>query len=559
MKKRVAAFLVIACLCALAWQGCRPASVPAPPERDAPGQREDADAAQDDQYRFLTVALAGAGYGVVAPAPGDYRYRHGDTVVLKATPTGATQFAGWRFIERSPNTETRHCHEPVQEIVMSGDMVAIAWFDAEASLTALGGIAEEERYAARIHTVRIGATHDGGTLTPPPGVYRVADQTEIELAAAPPEEMAFYHWESDRGVVISEGGATRMTIVGDVNMQAVFGPLGCRVITETAGSGTGAVTVIPEDPHKRPPGETVELRANPAPDAVFARWEGDLPADMEPTAARATVTLYEDKRLTAVFEKADYQLRVAVAGLSEDTSAIILPAPGIHGYRADDEATLFAAPPPDAMLAFAGWETEDGHTIQPNLTLRMDADKAVVARFAAVADIDAITLDVAPPEGDGDGTLEPLGAGRYYFSRGAEIVFSCTLQHDTYFAGWRGDFDGHINYRELPVVLSADTVLGPRFSRSGAMVVVGLDGIAGGRVSPSPDGYRFAYGLDIALTATRHGTGWQFQGWFDAFGNKLSPYGRYVFQISAPVATMTVIGVFREHQEMHPIEFCRAQ
>ena len=207
MKKREPIFLLFVCVYAFAWHGCFPASRPASPEGDATRPIEKYDTEHDQEFCFLTVALAGAGGGNVTPAPGAYRFRCGETVALEATPTEADQFGGWHVISSLDDSELRRCSDAVQEIVMRGDMVAIAWFEAANSFTLPDSATG---HVGRTYTVRIEAAHDGGTLTPPPGVYRIADQTVIELEAAPPEGKAFYHWTRDGDIVIAGTAAAQI-------------------------------------------------------------------------------------------------------------------------------------------------------------------------------------------------------------------------------------------------------------------------------------------------------------------------------------------------------------
>jgi len=484
----------------------------------------------------LSIHVTVEGEGTVTPRPGTYAVVPGRTMTFNASPEGEQHFLGWRISD-----------------VSGGERFLIA---PEITLELDSAISIEARFGTAAHRLWIGATRAGGAVMPPEGVYHVGHDAAVDLQATPPEDAVFHHWADGDGNVISLEPATRVLVSGDCSYHAVFGPPGNRLTIETEGEGAGAVSVFPEGGLVRPPGSTVKIEAVPNSDSVFARWEGVSFAEANPAAPVIELTLDQDRRICAVFDKANYRLTVETAGLPEGVSAHVSPAPGVHGYRTREEAILFAAPPPDSDYAFVGWEGSLDKSSLPEHRVRMSQDRYVLARFAPVEDVDnKASLTVLPSEGEGRGTLQPLSPGIYHFVRDAVVTLSFSLDGDSYFCGWTGDYQGDISYDHLPVLLDEDRKVGARFTATGALLTIGLNNKAAGSVSPPPGGYRLGCGVEVALTATRANTRWRFTGWYDDSGRMVSPYARHVVEISPDVSVITLIAVFQEPLKFSPIEY----
>ncbi|MCK5863090.1 MAG: hypothetical protein KAH38_11430 [Candidatus Hydrogenedentes bacterium] len=495
--------------------------------------REITAAFQTQNVYKLTVTQRGA--GSVTPAPGVYSMVPGRQLIFHALPRGTECFGGWRV--RYQDGTDRALITPEFPLEITGDIEVTAHF----------GI---PRY-----TIWIGAMQEGGLLTPPAGVYRVPEQTVLDLNATPPADSIFYHWLIGDNTVISRDPLVRVTVEEDSAFNAVFWDPGYRVQTQICGTGSGSVAVLPDMAGEHPASSVVEFCARPDSDSVFVCWEG-VPEGIDVTTPTLKITLQQDIIIAAVFAKMDYHMTVLVDGLPDGIPAKITPSPGIHGYLEGDEVMIFAAPPPGSGLAFAGWEEAESLDINSGTTLLMDQDRVVTARFVPAASIDSVEVTVLPSEGDGEGILHPLIPGVYHFSRGAALIFSCDLQNDSYFGGFTGTVVGKINYHELPVVLEKDTTVGARFTRTGTLLTLGLNGEEGGRISFPMGTYRLSYDLDIELTATRTNTQWVFRGWYDAQGKQILPYGQYRFRTSSESPERTVIALFHRYNETMPMEYC---
>lgn len=481
------------------------------------------------------VDLASNDKGTITPAPGVYTVVSDRKLTVKAQPADGMCFGGW-CIRNSDGLE-RYSLLPEASFSVTEDTHVTACFGEPA------------------YTVWIGASEEGGHLTPPAGVYSVPQGTLVELEAEPPAGRMFYYWVDDNGVVLSRDKNIRMEITEDRAFNAVFGEPGYRVHIEATGTGCGQVIVLPESSGIYPPSSTIEINATPDADSVFAGWEG-LPSSLEAFENTVRFSLTTDVHLTAIFKKAECHLTVVVEGLEKEMQGFIQPKPGVHGYLKGMKAVCFAAPPPDANYVFTGWEIDGIRCIHPESTFQMGEDKTVVAHFVPMEAQESVKLMVLPSQGLGRGVLNPLPPGCYHFCHGAKLKFFCELQENSFFDGFTGDYAGKANYYNQPVVLDRDRKIGARFATTGAVLVLGLNGEDGGRILPPPGDYRFSSTLEVVLQAIRTDTHWAFAGWFDGVDNQLSPYGRYRFQVSADKPEVTVVGVFRYHPDTMPIEIC---
>ena len=482
----------------------------------------------------VTVALRGA--GETFPAPGVYTVVPGCPLPLRAVATEDTCFGGWWI----------RCQNGTDQTL----------FQREATLTVTGDVEATAQFGETCHSLWIGSSEEGGTLTPPIGVYDVPHSALLDIQASPPEGRMFYHWTDGRGGIISHEPQTRITVTQDSSYTAVFGAPGFRVHTGTSGTGTGQVIVSPGDVDIHPANAIITLCAQPDPDSVFVRWEGSIPTTdrQQPTVS---LMMQEAVHATAVFDKTDYYLTINSEGLPGGLDAKISPSIGTFGYLEGADAVVFAAPPSDSGIAFMGWESDGQQYIHPELRLEMNKSREVVARFSPAEAINSVQMQVLPPKGDGAGILRPLPPGTYLFHRGASLMFLCDLPPDSYFGGFTGDFTGEFNYHGLPVTLTHDQTIGACFTRTGTLLTVGLNGEAGGRILPKPGTFRLSHSLEVTLMATRTSIDWSFLGWYDEQNKRISPYGQHRFQIPMATTSMTVIGVFQKQNETTPLEYAR--
>ncbi len=492
---------------------------------------------QEQGSRHVTVSVSGP--GAVSPPPGAYTIAPNHALVLEATPAPGMHFGGWR--------------------IRADDNDAQTVIDNPLTFHVAENAGIEARFGEQAHFIAIESNHDDATLVPPPGYYELAEGTILDLRAAPPEGWEFYYWEDIDGKRFSTDRTIRVSITGFQRCRAIFGPPRNRLCLETGGEGAGTIVA----PHEQEqtlfaPDHRIELHARPDADSVFTHWEGDVPDTANAAAPVLAVAMDRDRTIKAVFDKADYQVRIAVEGLGAESLASISPAPGVYGMRADTELSLAAWPRVDSEIAFIGWRGAL-NTFDPQITARVDRDLDLTACFAHRDSVDAMPLTVLPLEGDGEGRLSPLSPGVYYFHRGARLDISLHPDSHSFFGGWTGDYASHMDYRSLSVTLDAAREIGACVAGKGAVLTLLVEGSEGGATDPPPQAYRFAAGMAVTMTARRTNTKYAFKGWFNPLGGCYSTYGRYTLIMPDHETAITVLARFQRQYEIPELHLCSAR
>lgn len=483
----------------------------------------------------LVLYHGGDGQGVSAPSAGSYAVAAGRPLYLEATPAPGDYFGGWR-VEEAGHTPRTFLESPLRLAVTGA--------------TRVGAV-----FGRNACAISIDATDADVRTTPPRGLYEMACGSELTLGVTPPEGKYFHYWSNGTGAIVSEEPETNVTITGNDSYLAVLGPPLFGLKVTTGGAGTGSVEADRERLTRVVQGESVSLTAFPGPDSVFSHWEGDLPEGANPGLPCLGLSMDGDKHVIAVFEPADFTLTVDVLGAEGHPDVLLLPGQGMRGFRAGTAVRLVAFPSPDGGIAFTGW-TGDIASPNPEHTLVMDKDVHVQAVFAPVDSAVMTVLDLLPVTGDGQGTIRPVGPGRYAFLRGAAVRLFLELDSGSYFGGWGRDYAANIEYSGLQVVMDRDRTLAPAVSLRGATLVLMLDGKEGGTVSPPAGVYRLAEGLETALTAQCTDDDYVFQGWHDPGGGRLSSRARYGVKISPDVPRTEIIAVFRKYLAPPELVLC---
>ena len=188
--------------------------------------------------------------GTTDPAAGTHTYNDGTSVTLTATPDVTSVFTNW-IISTDAGSSV------VTENPVTLPVVAGTTYDIQAVFTPLlppTGVTSlpTNLATAAIVVVLAGA---GGTTTPAPGTYALADATALELKATPSSGWQFSHWVI-AGPNLSHGGypftATPTDNPYNVNhgygntfsYQPVFIPVGSTEPTPTVPEFSSLATII---------------------------------------------------------------------------------------------------------------------------------------------------------------------------------------------------------------------------------------------------------------------------------------------------------------------------
>lgn len=141
-----------------------------------------------------TLSINVDGDGTTSPSAGTHRAMSGEPLTIVATPNPGYVFDHWTGdLSGEANPAT---------IIMNGNKSVRAVFVA----------------TSVIHTLTVSAD-EGGTVTPPDGVYYYADGKKVTLQATADTGYAFDHWEGDVG---GSGNPVTITMNADMEVAAVF-------------------------------------------------------------------------------------------------------------------------------------------------------------------------------------------------------------------------------------------------------------------------------------------------------------------------------------------------
>lgn len=489
-----------------------------------------------EKLYYVDLSHSGDGIGRTDPEPGRYALLPGQTLALRAIPEKGNVFGGWRI----------HCAD--EEKTISVENPLSLGIDTSTEIVAWFG--QEPCY------VWIDVSEPSIEVIPRRGEYILARGALIELNAPMVEGKQFYHWKTSEGQIISEQPNLSVAIEKNLGYIAVYGPPLLTIKTIVSGSGVGTVESDVADLDRIVYGSTVCLRANPSPESLFVRWEGNLPSAVDRFQPEIIVPVMENISLCAVFEKADVQLVLEIEGLEEGQHVTVHPSPGVRGFRKNEEVTLRAFPSDNGEVVFVGW-SGDISSINSECRITLESTKHVKAIFSKPDITDSVLLTLLPPEGNSTGFLWPVGPGRYRFSRGAQVTLSLALGERSYFAGWQQDLAGEIQYNNLSITLDRDKTTGPLLSDRGVTVVLMLDGSEGGSIYPPPGIYHLAEGMNVKLSAKRTNTRFSFVGWHGPDGTLFSTHGIHQLTISSDLPKLEIIAVFRKYIAPPELVFCK--
>lgn len=355
--------------------------------------------------------------------------------------------------------------------------------------------------------------------------YLYGSTVVIQAQAA--THYAFSQWVDATGKRISKNSGCEILLTGDSVLYAEFVPATCRLNVEASSSVCGYV--LPFD--NRPAyGSVVQISAEPMPGYRFCYW---APADDSTvrisTSSLLTWRVEGDTSLTAVFEKADYQvsvrssvegagiLNIGLAG-QDDTvySGDFVQAPYRSGLLLDAVAC--------EHYTFEAWE-DQGLILseEKRFSYTVEKDAQITARFEPMM----YKVEVSPSSQD---CGQVKGGG--YFAYGTLVRLEAVPGTGCVFEGWKsGD-----------AVLSQQPVWEIRPDRDTSLVAVfkpdsvyiGLIAGQGGSVN---GGGMYPAGQTVEISAVP-GQAYRFVQWTDAEGKQVSEENPYRFAAEDP-ATLT--------------------
>ena len=310
-------------------------------------------------------------------------YAEGTTATLTATPAAGHQFVNWTVggetLTENPLTLT-----------VTGDITAVA------------------NFAVIEHTVTVTANDPAMGTVEGAGVYN--EGATATLTATANAGYQFVSWTVG-GETLTENPLS-LTVTADIEVLATFAAIehtvSVTVNDATMGSVAGA-GVYNE-------GATATLTATANAGYQFVSWTvGGETLTENPLS----LTVTADIEVLATFAAIEHTVTATV------NDATMGSVEGAGVYNEGATATLTATA--NAGYQFVSW-TVDGETLTDNpLTLTVDADKAVLATFAAIEHTVTVTLNDPAM-----GSVE--GAGTY--NEGATATLTATPNEGYEFSYW---------------------------------------------------------------------------------------------------------------------------
>ena len=267
------------------------------------------------------------------------QYEHGAAVELVATPAQGYRFAEWKGdLDGSEN--------PAQITVKDEKEVTAVFEKKSYPLTVNingDGAVWEDVVQAKTTDYEYGAV--------------------VELTASPADGWFFSEWE---GELSGDRNPNRITVEDTTDVTAVFERESHSLDVET--DGNGSVNMDPDE-NEHLHGESVELTAEADEGWNFVEWKGDLRGSDNP----ATITIEDDKEITAVFEANTYTLTMNVDGNGSIDR---------NPYRSEYEhgTTVLLTAEPQSGYQLYEW-TGDVESDKLQIEITMDKNIEVTATF----------------------------------------------------------------------------------------------------------------------------------------------------------------------------------
>jgi uncharacterized repeat protein (TIGR02543 family) len=408
-----------------------------------------------------TLVIHTNGEGTITQTPPGPTYHLGDTVTLTATPAQNWYFAGWTGD------------------VTSHDLQITLTIDETPEVTATF---TQDQYSL---TLTSNPANGGSTDMNPPGPT-YAYNTVVTLTPRPNDGFMFTGFTGD---LVSSTGPAQITITKNMAVTSQFERMPVTLTLNVNPAGAGTITPSPPDPYYY--GDTVQLTAAPAAGYSFSQWSGDLTGTTNPS----TITLDDDKTMTATFTQKEYTLTITQIG-----QGTITKSPDKTTYHLNEQVTLTATPAQG--WNFAGW-TGDVTSSSTQITLTIDETPAVTATFTQATY--SLTVSSSPTQG---GTVSQNPPGSTY-TYGQLVTLTANPSTGYTFTGWSGAITGTVS--PATITITGNMLVTANFARIGVTLTLNVSPAGKGSITVSPPG-PYYYGDTVQLTATPI-AGYSFSQW----------------------------------------------
>jgi uncharacterized repeat protein (TIGR02543 family) len=445
------------------------------------------------QQRRLTLDVSPAGTGSTTPPVGAYTYNDGAVINLTATPANGYEFHYW-------SGGVSNSNDPTTTVSMTSDKDIVAHF----------------RQKSIVYTLTISGTPlAGGNVIPSSGTHQYSQNAVVTIQALPAAGYEFSYWTGD--VADPNSATTTVTMSGNKTVQAIFEQTVNQVIlTMQVNPLEGGTTGPIPGSHSFTLNEVVHIIAVPNPGYVFSHWTGDVAV---PNSASTSVTMTENKTVTAHFTVGQQQKAILTISSSPNTGGETIPSTGSYEYALNSVVGIQAMPA--AGHIFVGWT---GNVADPNsatTTVTMYGDQTVLANYELENSNNVIfSFNVSPV---GTGTTAP-SPGIHLYSKSQVVSVSAIPYDGYYFVGWHGDVTNPQS-QTTTVVADTNKEVTAMFEKGMAsqFTLSMLVNPQGGGITAPAEGSHDYDENEVVNIATVPSPGFVFKNWIGDVGDPNSP------------------------------------
>jgi uncharacterized repeat protein (TIGR02543 family) len=379
---------------------------------------------------------------------------------------------------------------------------------------------------------------EGGEITNlGEGTFTCDEGEVVSLVATPALGYQFVNWTGDVDTIENiEAASTTITMNGDysiaANFEAILADQYSLIVSSTAG---GSVTLPGEGTFACNTGTMANLVATPDAGHRFVNWTGDVDTIDNVEAASTTITMNEDRSITANFEQippGQFDLTTS----STTGGLVTLPGEGTFAYDPGTVVSLVATPA--TGYQFVNW-TGDVDTMDnveaASPTITMSGNCSITANFEPIAMVRYnLTITVT-----GGGWVISPGKGTFPYDAGTVVSLLATPGTGYEFVGWTGDVTtiADVNAASTTITMGGDYSIAANFEAIPAgQYSLTTSSTAGGSVTtPGESTFTHDAGTVVSLVATP-ATGYEFVGWTGDVGT--------IANVNAASTTITMSGSY---------------
>ncbi|MGB5925606.1 MAG: CAP domain-containing protein [Dehalococcoidia bacterium] len=398
-------------------------------------------------------------------------------------------------------------------------MKRISSFLIVAALVAgmVGCVSSPTQYDLTILTqynLTISGTEGGEITNLGEGTFTCDEGEVVSLVATPALGYQFVNWTGDVNTIENiEAASTTITMNGDysiaANFEAILADQYSLIVSSTAG---GSVTLPGEGTFACNTGTMANLVATPDAGHRFVNWTGDVDTIDNVEAASTTITMNEDRSITANFEQmppGQFDLTTS----STTGGLVTLPGEGTFAYDPGTVVSLVATPA--TGYQFVNW-TGDVDTMDnveaASPTITMSGNCSITANFEPIAMVRYnLTITVT-----GGGWVISPGKGTFPYDAGTVVSLLATPGTGYEFVGWTGDVTtiADVNAASTTITMNGDYSITANFEAIPAgQYSLTTSSTPGGSVTTPGEGtFTHDAGMVVSLVATP-ATGYEFVNW----------------------------------------------